>query len=90
MLSFAEPRQHVPLLDPGFDRDPDAEPVALCGWCGRAEYGPLWLDIEALLRAGRLLERAAMPPVSYGICAGCRHEMSAGLQVLGHSGDSTV
>jgi len=81
VLLFEESRSPVALLDPEIERDADAPPVPLCSWCGRGQLGARWLDVEELLRAGRLLERTSMPPVSYGICAACRGEMAAELLV---------
>lgn len=85
VLVFEESRPPVALLDPHSARDEAAEAVALCSWCGRGQHGSLWLDIEELVRAARLLERVSMPPISYGICAACRDEMSADLLVAGES-----
>ncbi|MDH3706532.1 MAG: hypothetical protein OES57_10735, partial [Acidimicrobiia bacterium] len=70
------------------ERDADARPIPLCSWCGRGQHADAWLDIEDLVRAGRLLERTSMPPISYGICATCRDEMSAELLVPRAAGES--
>ncbi|HUW01684.1 MAG TPA: hypothetical protein VMW08_04990 [Acidimicrobiales bacterium] len=80
-LVFEEARAPVALLDPDTERDDAALPIAVCSWCGRGRLGPSWLDIEALVSTGRLLERTAMPPISYGICAGCRDDMASELLV---------
>jgi hypothetical protein len=90
VLIFEEARPPVALLDPHSERDEDAGTVPLCSWCGRGQYGSLWLDIEELVGAARLLERASMPPISHGICATCRDEMSADLLVPGVAGESTA
>ena len=66
----------------------EAEPVALCSWCARGRLGEEWLDLDALLRAARLLERDDLPPISYGICAPCRHEMAADVLVPARAGQS--
>ena len=63
------------------ERDADAPPVALCSWCGRGQHGTDWVDIEELVRAARLLEQTSLPPLSYGICAPCRADMSADVLV---------
>ena len=89
VLAFDEARPHVSLLDIKTDRDEGLEPVALCSWCGRGQHGSLWLDVEELVQSARLLERASMPPVSYGICASCRDEMSAELLIPSGIGEST-
>ncbi|MDG2027673.1 MAG: hypothetical protein P8J50_11210 [Acidimicrobiales bacterium] len=89
-LSFAEARPRVSLLDTNFERDESLRPVPLCSWCGRGQHGSLWLDIEEVVQAARLLERASMPPISHGICAACRDEMSAELLVPGGVGESTT
>lgn len=81
VLVFEEVRPAVALLDPQAERDEAAPPVPICSWCGRGRHDDRWLDIEELLRAGRLLERSSMPPVSHGICAACREEMAAELLV---------
>jgi len=89
-LVFEEPRVPVDVLDPSVARDEAMEPLALCSWCGRGRHGTSWLDVEEVLRAGRLLERAAMPPVSYGICEACRQEMSAELFVAEAAGQTSA
>lgn len=87
VLAFEESRQPVALLEFGAQRDESARPVPLCSWCGRGQHGDRWLDVEELLRSGRLLERASLPPISYGICGACRDEMSADLLVPGEVGE---
>lgn len=87
-LVFEEARPPVVLLDLGTERDDGARAVPLCSWCGRGQLGDRWLDIEALVSSGRLLEREFMPPISYGICAGCRDDMSADLLVPGRARDA--
>jgi hypothetical protein len=89
VLAFEEDRPPVSLLDPQSERDDGVRPVPLCSWCGRGQHGFLWLDIEELVQAARLLERSSMPPISHGICASCRDEMSAELLVPGEVGEST-
>lgn len=88
VLVFEEARPSVSLLDTHSERDVSAQPIALCSWCGQAQHGSRWLDIEELVRAARLLERPATPPIFYGICASCREEMSAELLVPGGHGES--
>jgi len=88
-LTFEEPRPPIALLDPHTARDPDAEPILICTWCGRGEHDAHWLEIEELLRAGRLLERTSMPSISYGICAACREAMAAELLVPGRATGSS-
>lgn len=80
-LVFEESREPVALLDGRTRRDPDAEPILVCSWCGRGRSGATWLDIEDLVHADRLLEQPSMPPISHGICEPCRHDMSADLLV---------
>jgi hypothetical protein len=81
VLAFQEARPRVALLDPEAERDADARAIPLCSWCGRVEHDGRWLDVEEFAQASRLLERLSMPPISYGICAGCRKEMAAELLV---------
>ncbi len=88
VLVFEEARPSVSLLDIHLERDVGLAPVPLCGWCGRAQHGSRWLDIEELVRAARLLERSSMPPISHGTCPSCREEMSAELLVPGRRGES--
>lgn len=88
VLAFAEARASVLFLDTQSERDEGLEPVPLCGWCGRAQHGSRWLDIEEAVRVGRLLERASMPPISHGICAQCRDEMAAELLVPGGAAEA--
>ena len=86
VLTFEEARTPVALLDPNGDRDSTLEPVALCGWCGQAMHGSVWLDIEDFLRATRLLEQDSLPPVANGICSSCRSDMAAELLVADSGG----
>lgn len=79
VLVFEETREPIALLDIRSERNLDAEPVAVCSWCGRAQSGSAWLDVEDLVHADRLLEQTSMPPISYGICDPCRNDMSAEL-----------
>jgi len=88
VLVFEDARPSVSLLDAHAARDVDLAPVPVCGWCGRAQHGSRWLDIEELVRAARLLERSSMPPISHGICTSCREEMSAELLVPRARGES--
>lgn len=88
VLAFEEARPPVSLIDLQSERDDGLDPVPLCGWCGRAQHGSRWLDIEDVVKAGRLLEGASMPPLSHGICAPCRDEMSAELLVPGGIAES--
>lgn len=88
LLSFEDARPPVSLLDPHSERDDGLQPVPLCNWCGQGQHGSLWLDIEELVQTARLLERASMPPISHGICASCRDEMSAELLVPSGVDDS--
>ena len=90
VLAFDEARPTVSLLDTNSERDEGLRPVPLCSWCGRGQHGSLWLDIEELVQAARLLERASMPLISYGICALCRDEMSAELLVPSGVDESTT
>lgn len=87
VLVFEQSRPPVALLDPHPARNTEAQPVPLCSWCGRGQHGSHWLDIEELVQAGRHLERASMPSVSYGICGACREAMSAELLVPGRAGE---
>lgn len=88
VLVFEEARPPVSLLATNSERDVGLQPVPLCSWCGRAQDGSRWLDIEEFIQAARLLERSSMPPISHGICASCRDEMSAELLVPGRHGES--
>lgn len=90
VLVFEEARPPVSLLDLRSERDVDLQSVPLCSWCGRAQHGSRWLDIEELVQAARLFERVSMPPISHGICTSCRDEMSAELLVPGGVGESST
>ena len=81
VLAFEEPRSPVALLDPHTERAQDHPAIPICSWCNRGQHGDRWLDVEELIEAGRLLERQAPPPVSYGVCGGCREQMAAELLV---------
>ena len=87
VLAFEEPRSPVVLLDPRVDRAVDVEPVQLCSWCGRGHHDEGWVDVEELVSAGRLLEQASPPPISFGICGPCRDEMAADVLVPAHTAD---
>jgi hypothetical protein len=90
VLVFEEARPPVSLLDTHSERDDGVRPVPLCSWCARGQHGSRWLEIEELVRAARLLEQGPMPPISHGVCASCRDEMSAALLVPGGLGESTA
>lgn len=77
VLAFEELRTPLALLDGQADRDPSVPPVAMCSWCNRGEHHGDWLDVEELVVAARLLEEPTLPPLSYGICVACSHEMAA-------------
>lgn len=82
VLHHEEARPTVPLLDRDADRDLDADPVRLCSWCGQGSDGAHWHSVERLTRDLRLLERAQLPPISYGICPTCREVMAAVIAAL--------
>ena len=80
-IVFAEDRDSAsPLLDAAIQRDPEAEPVRICGWCGRGSVGDGWLELDDLLRSSRVLESEVVPPVSYGVCSDCRDDLATTLQ----------
>lgn len=80
-LVFEEERAPVALLDAAAERDPDAEPVVVCAWCNRGNDEDQWIEIDKLLRARRMLERAAPPSVTWSICGACRDDMAVELLV---------
>ena len=90
VVVYEEFRPTVSLLDPRAERDDSSEPVPVCSWCGRGQQGSEWLEIEELVRSARLLELGSMPPVSQGICATCREEMSVELLASRETGESTT
>ena len=90
VVVFEEFRPTVTLLDPRAERDDSSEPVPVCSWCGRGQQGSEWLEIEDLVRSARLLERESIAPISHGICATCREEMSAELLASGGTGEATT
>lgn len=90
VLAFEEARPRVSLLDPHRERDDGLQSVPVCSWCGRGRHGARWVDIEELVQAARLLERAPLPGISYGICASCRDEMSAEVLVAGGVSESAT
>lgn len=87
VLAFEEARLSVALLELDTERDADAQVIPLCSWCSQALHGTRWTDVEELVQAGRLLERSSMPPISYGICGGCREEMAAELLIPARAGE---
>ncbi len=88
VLAFREEREPVEFLDPTIERDDTAEPIALCGWCGRGRLGDTWLSLVQLDADLRLSERPAPPPVATGICDSCKKQMSADLRDQGVDGVS--
>lgn len=84
VLVWEEVRTDVLLLDDGAQRDLATEAVRICSWCNSGEHGAEWIAVEQLVAASRLLERPALPAVSYGICPSCREAMSADLLVTTH------
>lgn len=87
-LVFEELREPVSLLDMAAERDDAGEAVPLCTWCGQVEHDGRWTDVETLLREARLLEQPVMPPVDYGVCSGCRDDMTAEFAVITAEGDA--
>ena len=86
-MVFEQAREPVALLDTAAVRDSAVEPITVCTWCGRGAHGADWVEIDELLRAERLLERAALPAITWSICAACRDDMAAELLVAGGIAD---
>ena len=64
VLALREERDPIEFLDPTIERDHTAEPVALCGWCGRGRLDGSWMSLAQLDADLRLSERPAPPPVA--------------------------
>lgn len=58
----------------------EPELLRLCAWCFRAERDG-WRDIEAVVEADGLLQRATKPVVSHGICPSCLNDRLVDLRV---------
>ena len=70
-----EPREDVALLDRRQPRSPAA--VRMCAWCTRILAGDTWITFdEGIARLG-LLEAAAVPQLTHGICPECYSQMQA-------------
>ncbi len=80
VLAFDEPRDAVTMLDLRTRRDMTAPVLRLCSWCGRAEDGATWTDIEIVVRDRHLLEQPTPPALSHGICPACREVMTAEIE----------
>ena len=78
-LQFEESRSRVDLLDPSVTSSSGAEPLKVCGWCGRGGDGDTWYELDELLRRSRALEAVATPPLSFGVCGDCRDELALSL-----------
>lgn len=79
-LRDQERRLTVELLQT--ERTPAPVPaVPICSWCAMGYDGERWITIEDLVATTGLLEAESLPPVSYGICGGCRDAMAAELVV---------
>lgn len=72
-----EDRPYLALLDASLPRSSDL--VKVCGWCSRISVGRSWIEIEDALGHLRLLEEAAPPMLSHGLCERCHDDMSATL-----------
>lgn len=68
---------HFPQADGATD---EPEPMQrACGWCNRFEVDGEWLEVEAAAQRLQLLERAAPPTVTHGMCEDCLAQMLAEL-----------
>jgi hypothetical protein len=72
-----ERRPRVELLEP--ERRATAELLVCCSWCKkwRAPSGS-WLEVEDLVSELHLMQEAALPGVTHGICEGCGAKLRAG------------
>ena len=55
--------------------------LRVCAWCYRADHGG-WRGIEEVVATEHLLERAAVPLITHGICGACLAETAAELDEL--------
>ena len=83
VLARRDEREPVEFLDPTIERDHSAEPITLCGWCGRGRLDGSWMSLAQLDADLRLSERPAPPPVATGICNSCQKQVSAELRDQG-------
>lgn len=70
-----EPTDPVPLLSRETRRN--ASMIHLCGWCGRAEIGNSWIEVDAAIRALKLFEVETIPQISHGICPACEDRFNS-------------
>lgn len=82
-LVFEESRPTMWVLDLHRERDPALASIVLCAWCGCGLDGDTWVELEELVTRRRLLEAEQPPAIESGMCAACRHEMTAELAALG-------
>ena len=70
-LVFEEPRPAIALLADSVERDELRPPVSVCSWCGRAQHGGAWQELDDLVRAARMLEEPPAPPLERVVCPEC-------------------
>lgn len=68
---------HFPQAD-GTSDEPERLQRA-CGWCNRLEVDGEWMEVEDAMQRLRLLEHAAPPTVTHGMCEDCLARMLAEL-----------
>lgn len=79
-----EATQRAPMRLPQADGADVTEPAELqrtCGWCNRLDVNGVWMEIEDALPRLQVLESAAAPTLTHGICEACLAKMEAELDV---------
>ena len=76
-LRNAEPRPRVALLDSSQPRN--AELLRVCSWCQRINVRGSWFPVEDAVNILGLMQDAALPGLTHGICGDCRATMSAAI-----------
>lgn len=63
--------------------DPDDRvPLRVCGWCNRVDVAGAWLELEEAMPRLGILEEAAPPDLTHGICEACFEKMAAELEFV--------
>lgn len=68
-----EPRTPVLLLDAHEPRTD--EHIGMCGWCKRVSWQGAWVEVERFVAESDIMEEAALPWVTHGICPDCEEAL---------------
>ncbi len=80
-----EERPRPPVWVPQADGAADTNvrvPLRVCGWCNRVDVAGEWLELEEAMPRLGVLEEAAPPDLTHGICEACFERMAAELEFV--------